>query len=148
MAKSTVAYRIGQVLVQLSESRRSMFAFSLAVGLGGGLILIAVHQTVLVSPALLTLITWADACAVAAFLFLLTYVELTAVRERRLRVMRDVTTVAELNHHVRNALQAIQYAAYTSSDRTQMNTILASIERIDNILRELFPILGNNRKGD
>jgi hypothetical protein len=142
MEKSTVAYRIGRLLIQLSEKRWTRFAFSAGIGFGGGVILLAVHNALLASPTSLTFLKWADACTVAGFLFLLTYVELTVVRERRIRVMRDVTTVAELNHHVRNALQAIQYAAYTSSDRTQVETIQSSVVRIDNILRELFPILG------
>ena len=82
-----------------------------------------------------------DVIAVALFLFLLTYVELTMIRERRMRVIRDMRTVAELNHHVRNALQAIQYATHSSSDRTQVLTITQSVERIDKILRELFPVV-------
>jgi hypothetical protein len=46
-----------------------------------------------------------------------------------------------------NALQAIQYAAYTSSVRTQVDTIQSSVVRIDNILRELFSILGEAPQG-
>jgi hypothetical protein len=49
--------------------------------------------------------------------------------------------------HVRNALQGIQYATYTSLDRTQVDTIQSFVVRIDNMLRELFSILGETPQG-
>lgn len=79
--------------------------------------------------------------AVSLFVFVLSYVELTAVRERRVRVMREARTIAELNHNIRNALQAIQYATHLSLDNRHIEIVTSAVDRIDNILHELFPVL-------
>jgi hypothetical protein len=44
-----------------------------------------------------------------------------------------------MNHHVRNALQSITYAPYSSSQAEQINLIQASVTRIQWALREILP---------
>ena len=47
-------------------------------------------------------------------------------------------TVAELNHHVRNALQVIRESHYLPEDR-QAQAVMESVDRIDRTLKHLFP---------
>jgi hypothetical protein len=69
------------------------------------------------------------------------WVEAEATRTRRLRVLEDVVKVAELNHHVRNALQAIQYATHMPAGIEQIHIIDDGVKRIDDTLRHLFPVV-------
>jgi hypothetical protein len=60
-------------------------------------------------------------------------------RERRARVQKQLRTIAEMNHHIRNALQVIAYAS-AASDKTQsVELISQSVERIEWALREILP---------
>ena len=68
---------------------------------------------------------------------------LLAARERRRRVLDDLRKIAEINHHVRNALQSIVYNQYLPRSDETRNAILDGVSRIDGILRELFPVVGN-----
>src|SRR5579864_5103359 len=47
--------------------------------------------------------------------------------------------VAEMNHHIRNALQVICYYAYRESDQRVVQMIKDSVNRIDWALREVLP---------
>ena len=59
--------------------------------------------------------------------------------ERESRRLRDVQhLVADMNHHVRNALQVITYANATSIDGKFTEQVRDSIERIDWALREVL----------
>ena len=58
----------------------------------------------------------------------------------RLRHIRQRLEVIQLmNHHIRNALQVIRYAAYIPSERDQVAHVDEAIERIDWALREILP---------
>ncbi len=144
--RRAVAYRLGHFGARFSVRRSTRIILSLALGAVAGAIEVLAHIYVISSTKHTALAALADAFAVATFVFLLTYVELSVVQERRLRVIRDLKTVAELNHHIRNALEMIQYAAFTSKDKTNQVIIIESIERIDRILRELYPVLENEEK--
>jgi hypothetical protein len=54
-------------------------------------------------------------------------------QRRRLRL------IAEMNHHVRNALQIIYSSASCSSDKRHLDQINSSVDRIDWALREILP---------
>ena len=60
-------------------------------------------------------------------------------RERRERLRHKLTVISDMNHHVRNALQVIRYAAYIPSERDQVAHVDEAIERIDWALREILP---------
>jgi hypothetical protein len=47
--------------------------------------------------------------------------------------------IAEMNHHVRNALQIIYSSAACSSDKRHLDQISSSVDRIDWALREILP---------
>jgi hypothetical protein len=57
-------------------------------------------------------------------------------------IMRQrMRTIAELNHHIRNALQVIRYAggSKTTQDATQLQLINEAVARIEWALREVLP---------
>jgi hypothetical protein len=70
----------------------------------------------------------------------LLYLQLSRVeRERRAQVQQQLRTIADMNHHIRNALQVIAYAS-AASDKTQsVELISQSVERIEWALREVLP---------
>jgi hypothetical protein len=88
-----------------------------------------------VSAAVLTVL---DAVSVGAAVALGMGALLFATRERRKRVLREMGRVAELNHHVRNALQIIAHSHY-GAESEHATMVLQSVERIEKTLKELFP---------
>jgi cbb3-type cytochrome oxidase subunit 3 len=79
-----------------------------------------------------------DASVMALMTLLLVGFTVAAFRERRRRVNEAIRSVADLNHHVRNALQVIRDAHYLPEDE-QADAVLNSVDRIDSTLRRLFP---------
>jgi len=75
---------------------------------------------------------------VAGWLF---YQFLRNERNKQESVQQSIRTIAELNHHIRNALQVIRYAGGTksTSDATQLQLINEAVARIDWALREVLP---------
>jgi hypothetical protein len=72
---------------------------------------------------------------------------LRALGERRKAIRDELRRVIELNHNVRNALQAIAYAHQTDAkERHEM--IVDSVDRIARTLRELFPAIDMDKKGE
>jgi hypothetical protein len=60
-------------------------------------------------------------------------------RLRRKLVRERLSTIAEMNHHIRNALQVITYATATDNQKNSVNMIHSSVERIEWALREVLP---------
>lgn len=58
-------------------------------------------------------------------------------RGRRYRVQERLTVVAELNHHVRNALSTIVLSAERPDLRKRLQRISEAVDRIEWVLREL-----------
>jgi hypothetical protein len=62
-----------------------------------------------------------------------------AYEQRRYKAIREkIATISAMNHHVRNALQAISYAPYTEQAK-QIDLIQQSVSRIQWALREVLP---------
>ncbi len=63
--------------------------------------------------------------------------------ERRRRRQREVEerlrVIADLNHHIRNALQVITYATAQNKQADSMNFVRESVDRITWALREVLP---------
>jgi len=76
--------------------------------------------------------------AVAGLLF---YQFFRNERNKQEVVQDRMRTIAELNHHIRNALQVIRYAggSKTTSDASQLQLINEAVARIDWALREVLP---------
>ena len=58
-------------------------------------------------------------------------------RQNRYLAQR-LEVVADMNHHVRNDLQVIQYSAYMTKDKEHIQRIEQSLGRIDWALREVL----------
>jgi hypothetical protein len=59
-------------------------------------------------------------------------------------VLRQMRIIAEMNHHVRNALQPILYSPYLKEQAEQIRIIQQGTERIQWALKEVLP--GNNEE--
>ena len=76
----------------------------------------------------------------------LVWILLGLVRGRRRRLIEYVRRVADLNHHIRNALQILVYqATLTHSDPEQIAQVENTVRRVDAALHEIFPIIGDRR---
>ncbi len=73
---------------------------------------------------------------VAGFLF---YSLSNYERLRRKLVQERLGTIAEMNHHIRNALQVITYATASKTESGSVELIRHSVERIEWALREVLP---------
>jgi hypothetical protein len=62
-------------------------------------------------------------------------------RERRERLRQKIAIIADMNHHVRNALQVISFHAYSTGDQEQLEAVRESMERIQWALKEVLPKL-------
>ncbi len=62
-------------------------------------------------------------------------------RERRRRLRQRLEVIAEMNHHIRNALQVISLSAASTSDQRMLDDIRGSVNRIQWALREILPKL-------
>jgi hypothetical protein len=115
-----------------------VFLFGLSAGLLEFLIHTAVAQAG-ISPreqAMISAVVVGFAAACAPLLALL------AARERRRKLLDDLRKIAQLNHHVRNALQTIIYSEYLPSSEVKRQVIMEGADRIGRILQELFPAVG------
>lgn len=116
-------------------------------GVSAGIVEFLIHTAVLrtststVTQSLLAAALVGVAAAFAPLLILL------AARERHRKVLDDLRKIAQVNHHVRNALQTIVYTEYLPRSEENRNAVLAGVDRIDDILKELFPVVGD-RSGD
>jgi hypothetical protein len=59
--------------------------------------------------------------------------------DRRKQVQQRLRTIADMNHHIRNALQIITYAASAQKREDSVELIRSSVERIEWALREVLP---------
>lgn len=79
-----------------------------------------------------------DAALVGIFFGLVSWSFLTAIGERRIRVREDLKRIAELNHEIRNALEIITYSQFDAESKRR-SMVLESVNRIDVVLRRIFP---------
>lgn len=62
-----------------------------------------------------------------------------AYEQRRYRaIMQKLQVIASMNHHVRNALQAISYVPFAQQEK-QLKMVQDSVKRIEWALREILP---------
>ncbi|HET8667411.1 MAG TPA: hypothetical protein VFM10_05480 [Terriglobales bacterium] len=57
---------------------------------------------------------------------------------RREMVRHRIEVIAETNHHIRNALELIQFSAQTTQDQRVIENISTAVDRIQWVLRELL----------
>lgn len=61
------------------------------------------------------------------------------VYKARQHALARLQVIAELNHHVRNALEVISLSAYITHDEEAIRRIMEGVNRIDWALREILP---------
>jgi signal transduction histidine kinase len=62
-------------------------------------------------------------------------------RERRERLRQKLEIIAQMNHHIRNALQVISLSTVSAADKEHLQAIRESMNRIQWALREILPKL-------
>ena len=104
--------------------------------LGSGLDWVLIHQ----DDSLRQTVELSDAAAalICGFVFMLF---LRLYRQQRALLRQRVEVIANMNHHVRNALQVIEFNSYSTSDQQKLLAISSSVNRIQWALRELLPKL-------
>ncbi len=131
--------RLGNFLVEVTDSPRGRALFIIIVGCLAGIVEFVIHRTierVLQNEPLNSIV---DSMTIAVVVAIISLIEVQAVHHRRRKVIEDMRIVRELNHHVRNALQIIQYASRFPEERQQVQIIDESVARIDATLKDLFP---------
>lgn len=66
-------------------------------------------------------------------------------RARHGKIVQQLEVIAEMNHHIRNALDTIQLSAHFTHDQQFIADIHDSVERIQWVLREVLPKTGEYR---
>lgn len=135
-------YHLGKAIVELTDSPYRIAAVVLSCGVGVGLLDYAIHSAALRANASELAKGIFNATIIAFAAAIIVLLVLLSTRERRRRVLDDVRKIAQLNHHIRNALEVVVQSQYVPSSAEQRSAVLASAERIDRTLRELFPIIG------
>jgi hypothetical protein len=74
--------------------------------------------------------------ALLTFAFVIKLVEHAG--ERRRAVIERLQLITESNHHIRNALQAIQYSAHETKHVEAIKTIDDAVDRIEWVLEEII----------
>ena len=77
--------------------------------------------------------------AIVAGLLFYSYTVGNNERERRRMLQERLRTIAEMNHHIRNALQVIKFEASSEKYENSVERIRNSVGRIEWALREVLP---------
>lgn len=134
----TLRLRLGTFLVELYGSRWKSILAVVVVGVCTGLseyFLDIYLRRIEINQALDDLM---DACVVGLASAAVAGIWLLAARERRKRVLQEMSKIAQLNHNIRNALEVIVHSHYVPGD-DHTNCVLDSVESIERTLEELFP---------
>ncbi len=83
------------------------------------------------------LIAASDAMAAALATFLVMLI-LHGIIERRRQVVARLRVIAEINHHIPNALELIQLSAVSTENERAVRIIGEGVQRIERTLRELL----------
>lgn len=86
----------------------------------------------------------ADASTAGILAGIAMYMVLMSARKRRILVLREMSRIADLNHHVRNSLQVILGTELMKKESNA--AVVASCERIQETIERLFPIVGVERR--
>ena len=88
--------------------------------------------------------TIVDATSAGIMAGLVMYLVLMSARRRRLLVLREMSRIADLNHHTRNSLQVILGTELMKKDANR--AVIESCQRIQETIERLFPIVAVERR--
>ncbi len=131
----------GRILSRLANSRRRIAASAVVSFVGIGALEYGSHTLASDANISREAQTLLDAALMGLLAVGIVVVVLAGVRARRAIVYEQIRMVAELNHHVRNALEVIVSSTYLVRP-DNMSALLASVEKIENTLSSLFPAMG------
>jgi hypothetical protein len=103
----------------------------LGISVGLDLLLLDVHE----SPLRLVELSDVFASTLIGSLFFI------YGRIRRRQLLRRMEMIAEMNHHVRNALQVISSSSYMGDREKELAALQEAVKRVDWALREILPKL-------
>ncbi len=136
--------RLGEILGKATDNWRTRLGvaitFSLVVGVFDSVLNWYTTSLPLVSKYLIR------GLIVSGLTSLSCWLVLEAAHERRLRVSEELERAARLNHNIRNALDVITSAGYLINDQTHGPAVVASVERIDRVLKQEYPGPERRRK--
>jgi len=134
--------RLETMLGAIADSRLETFFASLIAGGVMGVLTLFLGRAVSNLLRVRGLAAEVEALVAMVLATALVWVLFDVARTRRQRLMSYVQQVADLNHHVRNALQVIRFQAAVSKDGAEaVARINESISRIDQALRTMYPLL-------
>jgi uncharacterized membrane protein len=133
--------QLGTFIVEVSDTRRGRILLVLAIAAIASTLEYLLHIAIVTYVPHEHLGRLLDSLSIGVVIAIITIIEIKAVHQRRTKVMDDMRVVRELNHHVRNALQIISYAAHVPETERQVAIIDESVARIDSTLKELFPAI-------
>ena len=118
-------------------------AWLLTLGFGIIVLLTATGLDFLLDKRSQSFLANIDASAVTAAVVasLLFYRMLWYERQRRKAIRQRLETIAEMNHHVRNAIQTIAFSAHFPQYENAVKAIDESVKRVDWALKEILPKL-------
>ena len=123
----------------LSPNQRALVALAVAaiIFLSGGVLDWFVTRQYL--PRISLMLAGA---AVSLAVGLLVFQILTDIQKRYQGLLDRLNRIAELNHHIRNALQVISYNNVGERTGPAIQQVAAEIARIESVLREVSNALG------
>jgi hypothetical protein len=124
-----------------------VYVMSFAVALGVFLLTTLMHFIIVPKAATLTRQPLADLLS-ALLIGFFAYSSYIRRRERMQWVFSRIRMVAELNHHVRNALQTITLRIYSTGDQKLIDDVSGATHRIDWALREILGSKGPRPEGE
>ena len=136
-AASTRELRLVERLVPSFESNFAVAVTLILSGAVAGAMEFITHLVVAHVHAPLAFHAFIDASVICLMTMALVGVAIASVRARRQAGIRQIRAVAELNHHLRNALQVISQSRYLPEDK-QAQAVLDSTGRIDEVLRRMM----------
>jgi len=123
-------------IVRMSRVHRALVSFAVAASIflsGGVLDWLVAHQHL---PRISLMLAGA---AVALAVGVLVFQILTDVEERYQAVVDRLHRIAELNHHIRNALQVIVLTNVPARSERAIKQVNTAVIRIESVLREVLP---------
>ena len=123
-------------IVRISRVHRALVSFAVAASIflsGGVLDWLVTHQYL---PRISLMLAGAGvALAVGVLVFQI----LTDIQERYQAMLDRLRRIAELNHHIRNALQVIAYHNVPERSEREIQQVNKAVIRIESVLREVLP---------
>ena len=121
------------------RSVAEIWAISIASGVLTFLSVVLVHWLVYVLWLGMEGIRLVGGVVAGVAIMLLIQRALMEQRRERLESLRRFELIAEMNHHIRNALQAISYERYSAPDEATSLRLKEAVERIQWVLEEILP---------